>query len=161
MRTWPRIAGSAVSPARANNSTTRGRTIWLEQFAQDLRYAWRGLWQSPTFVATTVLTLAVGMSLVTVVFAIFNAYVLRPFAVRDPYDLYAIGWRSQEAGGSTFRWRDYEEIRTRDDLFDGMVGEATARQDLGGGAAAPRRVRNRRLLRDAWPPRPPGPRPDG
>ena len=60
-------------------------TIWLEQFAQDLRYAWRGLWQSPTFVATTVLTLAVGMSLVTVVFAIFNAYVLRPFAVRDPY----------------------------------------------------------------------------
>jgi predicted permease len=104
------------------------RTVWLEQFAQDLRYARRGLWHSRTFVATTVLTLAVGMSLVTVVFAIFNAYVLRPFAVRDPYNLYAIGWRSQEAGGSTFRWRDYEEIRTRDELFDGIIGEAMARR---------------------------------
>jgi predicted permease len=100
------------------------RVVWLEQLVQDLRYAWRGLWQSRAFVATTVLTLAVGMGLVTVVFAVFNAYVLRPFAVRDPYSLYSIGWRSQEAGGSTFRWSDYEEFRTRQDLFDGVVAEA-------------------------------------
>jgi predicted permease len=96
----------------------------LEHFARDLRYAWRGLWHSPAFAATTVLTLAVGMGLVTVVFAVFNAYVLRPFAVRDPYSLYAIGWRSQEAAGSTFRWNDYEELRARRDLFDGVVAEA-------------------------------------
>jgi len=101
------------------------RAIWLEQFAQDLRYAWRGLWHSRAFVATTVLTLAVGMGLVTVVFAVFNAYVLRPFAVHDPYSLYAMGWRSQEAGGSTFRWTDYEDFQTRRDLFDGVVAEAT------------------------------------
>ena len=101
------------------------RSIWLEQFVQDLRYAWRGLWHSRAFVATTVLTLAVGMGLVTVVFAVFNAYVLRPFAVHDPYSLYAIGWRSQEAGGSTFRWRDYQDFQARQDLFDGAVAEAT------------------------------------
>jgi macrolide transport system ATP-binding/permease protein len=101
------------------------RLIWVEQLAQDLRYAWRGLWQSRAFVATTVLTLAVGMGLVTVVFAVLNAYVLRPFAVHDPYSLYAIGWRSQEAGGSTYRWSDYEEFRARRDLFDGVVAEAT------------------------------------
>ena len=101
------------------------RSIWLEQFGQDLRYAWRGLWHSRAFVATTVLTLAVGMSLVTVVFAVFNAYVLRPFAVHDPYSLYAIGWHSQEAGGSTFPWRDYQDFQARPDLFDGAVAEAT------------------------------------
>src|SRR3990170_3616412 len=47
--------------------------MWLEQLVQDLRYAVRGLWHSPAFTATTVLTLAVGLGLVTVVFAIFNA----------------------------------------------------------------------------------------
>ena len=42
------------------------------------------------------------MGLVLVVFAIFNAYVLRPFAVQDPH-LHLVGWRAQEASGSTFR----------------------------------------------------------
>ena len=101
------------------------RFVWLEQFAHDLRYAWRGLRQSRAFVASTVLTLAVGMGLVTVVFAVFNAYVLRPFAVHDPYSLYAIRWNAQEAGGATFRWRDYEAMRERQDLFDEVVAEAT------------------------------------
>ena len=61
----------------------RNRWLWLDQLAQDLRYGWRSLSKSPVFVVTTVLTLAVGLGLLTVVFTIFNAYVLRPFAVRD------------------------------------------------------------------------------
>jgi predicted permease len=127
----PEEARAAAHRRFGNVARTRERfheahgAIWLEQFGQDLRYAWRGLRHSRAFVATTVLTLAVGMGLVTVVFAIFNAYVLRPFAVHDPYSLYALGWRSQEAGGSTFRWTDYEEFRDRQDLFEGAVAEAT------------------------------------
>src|SRR5258705_6997612 len=50
--------------------------VWLEQFVRDLRYAWRGLWRSRAFCATTVLTLAVGLGLATAGFTIFNAYVL-------------------------------------------------------------------------------------
>jgi predicted permease len=65
------------------------------------------------------------MGLVTVVFALFNAYVLRPFAVRDPYSLYAVGWRAQEAAGSSFTWREFENIQARSDLFDGAIAETT------------------------------------
>jgi predicted permease len=72
-----------------------------------------------------VLTLAVGMGLVTVVFAIFNAYVLRPFAVHDPYSLYAVRWQAQEAGGATFRWRDFQDLQARQDLFEDVVAEST------------------------------------
>ena len=96
----------------------------IEQFAHDLRYAWRGLTHSRSFVASTVLTLAAGMGLVLVVFAIFNAYVLRPFAVQDPYSLHLVGWRAQEASGSTFCWRDYEDLRDRKDLFADAVAES-------------------------------------
>ena len=47
----------------------------------------RGLFRDRSFTLTTVATLTVALSLVTVVFAVFNAYVLRPYAVRDqtPY----------------------------------------------------------------------------
>jgi len=103
------------------------RAIWLQQFVQDLRYALRGLRRSRAFVASTVLTLAVGMSLVTVVFAILNAYILRPFAVHDPYSLYSVVWRAQEAGGSTFRWKDYQQFLSRGDLFDGVIAETVRR----------------------------------
>ena len=97
------------------------RVMWLDHAVRDLRYAWRGLRHSRAFAASTVLTLAAGMSLVTVVFTLLNAYVLRPFAVRDPYSLYTIGWQAQEAAGSSFRWRDYELVQERGDLFDGVV----------------------------------------
>jgi predicted permease len=99
----------------------RSRWTWFEQFVRDLHYAWRGLWRSKAFVATTVLTLAVGLGLVTVVFTVFNAYVLRPFAVRDPNSLYELVWHSQEAGGRTFRWTDYQTLQTRSDLFDAVI----------------------------------------
>ena len=106
--------------------------IWFEQFARDLRYAWRGLWRSRAFLATTVLTLAVGLGLVTSVFAVFNAYVLRPFAVRDPYGLYETIWRAQDAAGGSFSWRDYEAFRARDDLFAAVIAENTRFVTSGG-----------------------------
>ena len=101
------------------------RWMWLEQMGQDLRYGLRGLRKSPAFVATTVLTLAVALSLLTVVFTIFNAYVLRPFAVRDPAALHRIIWRAQDDGGSQFRWRDYDALRQRRDLFEAAIAEDT------------------------------------
>jgi predicted permease len=99
--------------------------VWLEQLAADLRYAWRGLRASPVFVLTTVGTLAVGLGLVSALFAVFNAYVLRPFAVRDPHSLHQIVWRTQNAGGYQFRWHEYEELRGRRDLFEDVLASTT------------------------------------
>ena len=100
------------------------RWMWLEHALQDLRYAARVLRQHPPFLATTVTTLAVALGLVTAAFTLFNAYVLRPYAVRDPKGLYEIGWRTQDrAPGVTFRWRDYEELRERRDIFTDVVAE--------------------------------------
>ena len=99
------------------------RWMWLDHLAQDLRYGWRGLRKSPAFVVSTVLMLAVGLGLLTVVFTVFNAYVLRPFAVHDPEQLYRVAWRAPENGGQQFAWRDYDELRARKDLFDAVVAE--------------------------------------
>ena len=114
------------SPTRAREQFhERSRWMWLEQFSQDLRYAWRGLTASPAFLATTVLTLAIGLGLLTTFFTVFNAYVLRPFAVQDPDRLYRLAWRAPDAGGQGFTWREYGELRTRTDLFEAAMAEDT------------------------------------
>jgi macrolide transport system ATP-binding/permease protein len=99
------------------------RWMWLEHALQDLRYAARGMRHNPAFLATSVTTLAVALGLVTVAFTLFNAYVLRPYAVRDPYSLYEIGWRTPARLGDTFRWREYEELRERRDIFTDVIAE--------------------------------------
>lgn len=101
------------------------RWMWLDQLAQDLRYAWRGMRHSPTFVVATVCTLAVGLGLLTIAFTVFNVYVLRPFAIRDPNSLHQIVWHAREGGGQGFRWGDYDELNRRTDLFSAVIGERT------------------------------------
>lgn len=135
-----RLIAEGASPSGAQSAAMRGfgnvasvkesfyeRTHWvlLEQLLQDLRYAWRNLRQSPAFLVTTVLTLAVGLGLVTVLFTVFNAYVLRPFAVRDPGTLYKLAVSSPDGGTTIFRWRDYEELQLRSDLFAGVIGHSS------------------------------------
>jgi predicted permease len=101
------------------------RWIWLEQIVQDVRYATRTLRHNPAFFATAVVTLTLGIGLATVAFTVFNAYLLRPYAIRKPSTLYQIEWRSQKSGGQGFRWRDYLELRDRIDLFEGVIAEHT------------------------------------
>ena len=85
-----------------------GRWAWIEQIRQDVRYAFRTLRRSPTFVATTALTLGLALGLTTVLFAIFNAYVLRPFAIPDPYRVYHVAWRVEPGeDGARFSWPEY------------------------------------------------------
>jgi len=57
---------------------------WVEALWSDARYACRALGRDKTFAATAVLTLGAGLALVSVAFTLFNAYVLRPFAVAGP-----------------------------------------------------------------------------
>src|SRR5262245_43710376 len=135
-----RLIAEGVSPEEAQAAARRafgnvtatterfyeaGRWMWGEQLMQDVRYAWRGLRRSPAFLVTAVMTLAVGLGLLTVAFTIVNAYVFRPFAIRDPDSLHQIVWHSREDGGQGFRWRDYDELRGRTDLFRAVVGEHT------------------------------------
>jgi len=126
----PADAFAAAHRAFGNTATVREQFhesrpwAWIEPFGRDLSYGWRTLRHSPAFVATTVLTLAVGIGLVTAVFTIFNAYALRPFAVRDPQNLYVLSWHGPDSQGRTFSPGDVEGFRARRDVFDRVMAEA-------------------------------------
>ena len=70
----------------------------FETALQDIRYALRGFSRHPGFAYTVSGTIALALGLNLALFTLFNAYVLRPLSIRDPYSLYSFTW--SERGGS-------------------------------------------------------------
>ena len=67
---------------------------WLEQLAQDLRFAVRTLRKSPGFTATVVLTLTLATGATTSIFSVVNGVLLRPLPFADPDRLVQIYGRT-------------------------------------------------------------------
>jgi predicted permease len=63
---------------------------WLASFGQDVRYVLRTIRRQPLFSATVVFILTFGIGLVTALFTVVNARVLRPWPVPDPSSLVII-----------------------------------------------------------------------
>lgn len=112
-------AAREFGPALAalEHSRAEWSFAWLDSLWMDIRFGLRALRRSKAFAGTAVFTLAIGLALASVAFTLFNAYVLRPFAVRDPDSLYAVAWRAKDRGHGMHSWRVYESIRARRDVF--------------------------------------------
>ena len=59
------------------------RTNVLQDFLQDLAYAARFLKNAPTYSATIILTIAVGIGATTAIFSVVSAVLLRPLPHKD------------------------------------------------------------------------------
>ena len=98
--------------------------MFIDTALQDVRYAFRGFRRTLGFAVTVVATIALGLGLNTSVFTIFNAYVLRPLSVRDPYSLYSFTLqnRTDIGDGNEFTWREFEDFRKQNVAFAEVVG---------------------------------------
>jgi putative ABC transport system permease protein len=68
----------------------------LEALEQDIRFACRGLWRAKAFTAVATLTLALGITGTTVMFAVVDGVLLRPLPVRDQ-DRLILAWKELRA----------------------------------------------------------------
>ena len=98
------------------------RWLWLEELRQDVHYAARSFRRAPSLVATVAITVGVGLGLLVTTFTLFNAYVLRPLPVRDPYALYDVGWRARNGAFHTFTHDQYARITRADVGFSQTFG---------------------------------------
>jgi putative ABC transport system permease protein len=64
----------------------------------DLRYAFRQLIKSPSFSATAIIALALGIGATTAMFAVIYAFLLRPLPYSDPAKLVMVQSRSTRTG---------------------------------------------------------------
>jgi predicted permease len=113
-RALARLGG--VDAAREQHRDARSLPR-LESLGRDLRDAIRLLRRSPGFAFVAIASLALGIGANTAVFSVFDALMFRPLAVREPSRLVQIIPKPNRSEGSYPQW---EQIRSRRDLFDGV-----------------------------------------
>jgi putative ABC transport system permease protein len=90
---------------------------------QDLRYAVRSLFRQPTFAATAILTLALGIGATTAIFSVVNAVVLRPLPFERPERIVGITnyWTRTGQRGSTVSGPDFHDWEAQSRSFEAMA----------------------------------------
>src|SRR5262249_50450409 len=103
------------------------RSAWgwsrIEEFAQDLSFAWRAFRRDWTSTAAAITALALGTGLAIAIFTIVNAILLRPLPYREPDRLVMVwavnkeqGWDQEKISAPEFlEWE-------RSGIFESVVG---------------------------------------
>jgi predicted permease len=105
-----RALGNLTVVTEQVRDVTRWR--WIEELLQDVAYALRVFRRAPLFVIAVVATIGLGLGLLSSAFTFFDAYVLRPLEVRDPYSLYEIAWSSRNDQKHSFTWPQYQRLES-------------------------------------------------
>jgi predicted permease len=113
---------------------------WLDDVAQDTRFAWRTLRGSPGFTFTAIVTLAFGIGVNTGMFSFVNSLLLRPLYER-PHEVVSVISRSTTPD-RTFRGVSYPNyVDLRDGttaIFSNLAADSTTFVGLDAGDGAQR-----------------------
>jgi putative ABC transport system permease protein len=96
----------------------------LDHWRQDLLLAGRGLRRAKGFTGAAVLTLALGITATTVMFALVQGVLLRPLPVRDQ-DSVLVAWKELPASGFDhypFREPELDVVRANSRLLESVAG---------------------------------------
>jgi len=97
----------------------RGTRV-IDDFSQDLRYAFRLLRRSPAFALSALVSLSLGVGAVTAVFSVINAVWLKPLPVAEPSRVVRV--YSQRAANVSAP--DMSDFRNATKTLKGLVGFA-------------------------------------
>ena len=120
---WPALARTlglierpCIPPSPAGAGTGGFMTGWL----QDVRYARRALARSPGFAAVAILTLALGVSAATIVYALADGILLRPLPIHDP-DRVVLTRELIDGDEVSISWPNFQDWRDRATVFEQLA----------------------------------------
>jgi predicted permease len=119
---------------------------------QDLKHAVRGLLKRPGYLATALVTLALGIGFSTATFTVINAVLLRPLPYEDPDRLVRLMERNMPrfpqfsvSPGHYLFWREHATA------FEGIGAWAAQNVNLENSSGDPQRVRADRVTANLFP----------
>ncbi len=115
------------------------RREWLDELAQDVRFALRQCRLHPGFTLAAVVTLALGIGATTAIFSVVHAVVLRPFPYGDPERvlLAYTTWRGSRGGTSV---GNFDYFRQRVTTVEPLAASARSSFNLADEGNDPERV---------------------
>jgi predicted permease len=113
-------------------------TRWLRDFAYDLRFSIRSFRKSPSFTATAVLSLMLGIGATTAIYSLVDQVILHALPVREPGRLVLIDWNGDQVAPGFGSWNlmSYPFCRDLDQqkrVFEGVFCRALTGINLGNG----------------------------
>ncbi|HMF08550.1 MAG TPA: ABC transporter permease, partial [Thermoanaerobaculia bacterium] len=104
----------------------------MSTLVQDIRYAVRTLGKSPTVTLFAVLSLGLGIGANAAIFSVVDAFLWRPFPVRDPGSLVTLNTTDEKNPGflpmSRLNFEDYRDKKS--DVFSGVAAVSFATADV-------------------------------
>jgi putative ABC transport system permease protein len=104
----------------------------LREFADDVRYALRGLAARPGFTAIAVLTLGIGIGANTAIYSAVDALLLRSLPFREPGRLFDIVQTSSHDGDAAWSYPKYRFFRDAQRSYQSMALHASTQISLTG-----------------------------
>ena len=110
-------------------------TRWLRDFVSDLRFSARSFRRSPSFTATVVLSLAIGIGATTALYSLIDQVVLRALPVDHPERLVLIDWvgfQNAETMGTRnlMSYPIFRDLQQHKEFFDGVFCRAATTINL-------------------------------
>src|SRR5688500_2301410 len=99
----------------------------------DLRFAFRQLWKSPSFTIAAVAVLALGIGTNTAIFSLVNAMLFQPPAYERPAEIVQVFSQDKKNPKSfrAFSYPTYCDIRDKNDVFAGVLAHNSTVVGLG------------------------------
>jgi hypothetical protein len=98
----------------------------MGRLGQDLRYAARTAFRTPSVSILAVLAFALGIGVTTAVFSIFNSVLLAPLPFPDPQELVAVYGTQPACATCPASFPKYHDWKTRNQVFAAMGGSSQA-----------------------------------
>src|SRR5437870_2539147 len=111
---------------------------WLRDFAYDIRYSARSFLRSPSFTATAVLSLALGIGATTAIYSLVHQVILQALPVNHPERLVLIDWIGYQGAETlgTDNLMSYpicRDLQQQKQFFDGVFCRAATTINLSTG----------------------------
>jgi predicted permease len=104
----------------------------MESLWQDVRFGVRTLGKSPGFVAIAVLTLTLGIGANTAIFSVANAFMFRPWPVKDADRLTVVASQGPQGGDpNPLSYASFQDYKQQNTVFTDMTGFALHLSGLG------------------------------